>query len=160
MITIYDFTAEDIRGNAIHFKDFESKVILIVNTASNCGFTSQYDGLEKLYQTYKDQGLVVIGFPCNQFGGQEPGSNEEIADFCRINYGVTFPMMKKIKVNGNDAHPLYQWLKKQKGGLLGSRVKWNFTKFLVDKKGNVIGRFSPSAQPKTLEKAIEKALGQ
>lgn len=158
MSLIYDFIVEDIRGNEVNFKDFQSKVILVVNTASDCGLTSQYEGLEKLYKEYKDQGFVIIGFPCNQFGGQESGSNEEIADFCQLNYGVSFPMMKKVDVNGENAHPVYQWLTAQKGGLLGNKIKWNFTKFLIGKDGKVIDRFAPTTKPKSLEKAIEKAL--
>ena len=134
------------------------RVMLITNVASKCGFTPQYAGLEKLYETYEDRGLVVLGFPCDQFGHQEPGDEAEIANFCSLTYDVKFPMFSKIDVNGSGAHPLYQWLKSQKAGLLGGRIKWNFTKFLVDKNGNVVGRYAPTDKPESIEKDIEKLL--
>jgi glutathione peroxidase len=159
MTTIYDFEATQIDGKTVSLEEFKGKVLLIVNTASACGYTPQFGGLEELHQTYADQGLVVLGFPCNQFGEQDPGANEEIAQFCQVNYGVTFPMMAKIDVNGAKAEPLYQWLSAQAPGLLGSKaIKWNFTKFLVDREGHVIKRYAPAAAPATLEKDIEKAL--
>lgn len=139
--------------------DYAGKILLIVNTASHCGFTPQYADLEALYQRYREQGLVVLGFPCNQFGSQEPGDAEEIASFCQKNYGVSFPMFAKIDVNGNDAHPLYQYLKKAAPGLLGSEgIKWNFTKFLVDRQGAVIGRYAPATAPESIAGDIEKLL--
>jgi glutathione peroxidase len=156
---VYDFEAQTLEGTPTPLAAYRGKVILIVNTASKCGFTPQFAGLESLYETYKDRGLVVLGFPCNQFGAQEPGNAEEIASFCSLTYDVTFPMMAKIDVNGPRAHPLYVWLKSRKKGLLGSEaVKWNFTKFLVSRTGEVIGRFGPTVEPKSLEKAIEAAL--
>lgn len=132
--------------------------MLIVNTASKCGLTPQYEGLEALYQKYKDQGLVVIGFPCNQFGGQEPGDAQEIQEGCLINYGVSFPMMEKVEVNGKKAHPLFQYLKKEKSGLLGGRIKWNFTKFLIDKEGTVVERFAPTTAPEKIEAKVAALL--
>jgi len=158
MSTIYDFTAERMDGSSQAFSECKDKVLLIVNTASKCGFTPQFEGLESLYQQYKDQGLVVIGFPCNQFGGQDPGSNDEIGAFCQKNYGVSFPMMAKTDVNGADAHPIYNWLKDQKGGLLTDGIKWNFTKFLIDSKGQVIDRYAPTTKPEAIKKDIEQAL--
>ena len=156
---IYDFSAETLDGKPAPLADWRDKVVLIVNTASKCGFTGQYAGLEALYRKYKDRGLVVLGFPCNQFGAQEPGDAEEIASFCSLTYEVDFPMMRKIDVNGPLTHPLYAYLKKQKKGLLGTEaVKWNFTKFLVDRKGQVTGRFAPNVEPKALEGAIEALL--
>lgn len=156
---IYDFEAQTLAGVATPLAAYRDKVVLIVNTASKCGFTPQFAGLEALYAAYKDRGLVVLGFPCNQFGSQEPGNAEEIAKFCSLTYEVTFPMMSKIDVNGPKAHPLYVWLKTHKKGLLGSEsVKWNFTKFLVSRGGAVIGRFGPTTEPKSLEKAVEAAL--
>ncbi len=159
MTTIYDFEALQINGKPVALKQFEGKAMLIVNTASACGFTPQFAGLEELYKTYGDKGLVVLGFPCNQFGSQDSGQNSEIAEFCQMNYGVSFPMMEKIDVNGGDAHPLYKWLTKEAPGLLGSKaIKWNFTKFLVGKDGAVIGRYAPTDTPKSMAKDIEKAL--
>lgn len=158
MSTIYDFTAERMDGSSQAFSEYKDKVLLIVNTASKCGFTPQFEGLESLYQQYKDQGLVVIGFPCNQFGSQDPGSNDEIGAFCQKNYGVSFPMMAKIDVNGADAHPIYDWLKDQKGGVLTDGIKWNFTKFLIDSKGQVIERYAPTTKPDAIKKDIEQAL--
>lgn len=158
MKTIYDFTAKSNKGKEVDLSQFKGQVLLIVNTASKCGFTPQYKGLEDLYKKYKDQGLAIIGFPCDQFGHQEPGNNEEIASFCEMNYGVTFPIMEKIEVNGEQASPIFKYLKSKAGGLFGSRIKWNFTKFLISKDGQVIKRFSPIKNPKSLEKFIERML--
>ena len=184
MNTIYDFTALSNKGKEVNFADYQGKVLLIVNTASKCGFTPQYDGLEALYQKYKDQGLVIIGFPCDQFGHQEPGTDEQIEEFCRINHGVTFPLMSKIEVNGEGAHPIYQWLKSQAGfagfdpahpltKILDEMftkvdpdyaskpdIKWNFTKFLINKEGRVVSRFEPTTEPQGLEESIEKELAK
>lgn len=158
MSTIYDFTAESMDGTSQAFSDYKDKVLLIVNTASKCGFTPQFEGLEELYQQYKEQGLVVIGFPCNQFGSQDPGTNDEIGAFCQKNYGVSFPMMAKVDVNGADAHPIFTWLKDQKGGLLTDGIKWNFTKFLIDSSGQVIDRYAPTTKPEAIKADIEQAL--
>ncbi|MBK3394472.1 glutathione peroxidase [Psychrobacter sp. M9-54-1] len=162
MSTIYDFTAERMDGTSQAFSDYKGKVLLIVNTASKCGFTPQFEGLEALYQQYKEQGLVVIGFvigfPCNQFGAQDPGTNEEIGAFCQKNYGVSFPMMAKVDVNGKDAHPIFAWLKNQKSGLLTDGIKWNFTKFLIGPDGQVIDRYAPTTKPDALKADIERAL--
>jgi glutathione peroxidase len=159
MSSIHPFEIETISGKSTKLKDYKGKVILIVNTASKCGFTPQFEGLEKLYGKYKDQGLVILGFPCNQFGQQDPGSNDEIQEFCQINYGVSFPMHAKIDVNGDNTHPLFQHLKSEAPGVLGSqKIKWNFTKFLVGKDGEVLERFAPATKPEKLEEAIEKAL--
>lgn len=159
MSSIYEFEAQSIDGKAVPLRQFEGKPLLIVNTASACGFTPQFGGLEKLHQTYGARGLVVLGFPSNQFGSQDPGSNDEIASFCQLNYGVSFPMMGKIDVNGADAHPLYQWLTAEAPGLLGSKaIKWNFTKFLVGKDGKVLKRYAPQDAPEKLAKDIEAAL--
>jgi len=156
---VLDFDMPLNDGEIIDLNNYLGDVILIVNTASKCGFTPQYEGLEKLYKEYKDQGFVVLGFPCNQFGKQEPGSSEEIMEFCQINYGVTFPIFEKIDVNGENAHPLYKKLKKAQPGLLGSeKIKWNFTKFLVNRKGEVIDRFGSSKKPEELVKYIEREL--
>lgn len=155
---IYDFTVKDIQGNDLSLEKFKGKVMLIVNTASNCGFTKQYDGLQKLYEKYKDQGFVVLGFPCNQFGKQKPGDEKGIANFCTDTFNVTFPMMSKIEVNGENAHPLYKFLKKEKGGVLGDEIKWNFTKFLVDKEGNLVDRFAPQKTPEEIEDDIKELL--
>ena len=180
--TIYDYTALANKGQEVKFSDYKGKVLLVVNTASKCGFTPQYDGLEALYQKYKDQGLVIIGFPCDQFGHQEPGTDKEIEEFCRLNHGVTFPLMSKIEVNGEKAHPLYVWLKAQQGfagydvndkrgkmmdGMLRkqdadydkkSDIKWNFTKFLINRKGKVVQRFESTVEPSALEKPIKVLL--
>ncbi len=160
--TVYGFSAQTLDGRATSLSDFMGKVLLIVNTASQCGFTPQYAGLELLYRTYKERGLEVLGFPCNQFGAQEPGTAEEIGAFCEKNYGVSFPMFAKIDVNGANAHPLYQFLKKEKPGLLGllggGRIKWNFTKFLVDRNGKVVARFASTTKPESLTKDIENLL--
>jgi glutathione peroxidase len=159
--TIYDFSALSITGQRADLASQRGKVLLIVNTASACGFTPQFAGLEELWEDYRDRGLVVVGFPSNQFGSQDPGSNEEIASFCSINYGVNFPMMAKVDVNGPQAHPLWQWLTAEAPGLLGSQaVKWNFTKFLVGRDGKVIKRYAPTDKPQSLRKDIEAALAQ
>ena len=159
MTTVFDFSAQQIDGKDIALLQFKGQVLLIVNTASACGFTPQFGGLEALYEKYSGRGLVVLGFPCNQFGAQDSGSHAEIASFCQVNYGVTFPMMAKVDVNGANAHPLYQWLCKEAPGLLGSKaIKWNFTKFLVGKDGAVISRYAPTDTPESLGKDIEKAL--
>lgn len=156
---IYGFSAQRLDGVPQSLADYAGKVLLIVNTASHCGFTPQYKGLEELYQRYRERGLVVLGFPCNQFGAQEPGSEAEIGSFCEKNYGVSFPMFAKIDVNGDDAHPLYRYLKQQARGLLGSEaIKWNFTKFLVDRHGDVIERYAPATAPAALADDIEKLL--
>ena len=178
---VYDFTAIANDGSEVNFSDYKGKVLLVVNTASKCGFTPQYDGLEALYEKYKDQGLVIVGFPCDQFGHQEPGTAEEIEEFCRLNYGVTFPLMDKIEVNGDNAHPIYKWLYSEKpfagfgegetaqrmGQMLARMdpdylsnpdIKWNFTKFLVDRKGNVVDRFEPMVTPEELATYIEAQL--
>ena len=157
--SIYDFEAQQINGQNVPLSQYQGKVLLIVNTASACGFTPQFGGLEELHRQYADTGLVVLGFPCNQFGSQDPGSNDEIASFCQLNYGVSFPMMAKIDVNGADASPLYKWLTAEAPGLLGSKaIKWNFTKFLVGKDGQVIRRYAPQDAPKKLAADIEAAL--
>ena len=159
MATVYDFEALSIIGQPAELASQRGKVLLIVNTASACGFTPQFAGLEKLWADYRDRGLVVVGFPSNEFGAQDPGSNDAIASFCQLNYGVSFPMMAKVKVNGADAHPLWQWLKAQAPGLLGTEgVKWNFTKFLVGKDGQVLKRYAPNDTPESLRKDIERAL--
>lgn len=156
--TVYDFEVQDIRRKPVPLETFRGKVLLIVNTASQCGFTPQYDGLEALYEKYKDQGLEILGFPCNQFGGQEPGTEEQIAEFCQLRK-VSFPMFAKVDVNGSAAVPLYQFLKSEAKGLLGTEgIKWNFTKFLVDREGKVLDRFAPNTVPADMEKAVTKAL--
>ena len=157
--TVYDFEARQIDGQNIALSAFKGKAMLIVNTASQCGFTPQFGGLEKLHKAYAGKGLVVLGFPCNQFGAQDPGQDSDIATFCQVNYGVSFPMMSKIDVNGPAAHPLYQWLSGEAPGLLGSKsIKWNFTKFLVGKDGRVIRRYAPLDKPANLVKDVEAAL--
>ena len=161
MTSIYEFSAKTIDGREVSMKDFEGKVLLIVNTASKCGFTPQYSGLEALHKKYGPKGFAVLGFPCNQFGAQEPGDAAEIANFCKLTYDVDFPLFAKVDVNGDSAHPLFQMLKKQAPGLLGSEtIKWNFTKFLVDKKGNVLERFAPATKPEALGSLIEKQLAK
>ena len=156
---IYEFEVQTIKGDTAGLDSYENQVMLIVNTASKCGFTPQYEGLEALYAQYKDQGLVVLGFPCNQFGQQEQGSESDIEAFCQLNYGVSFPMFAKVDVNGDDADPLFKYLKKSQKGLLGSeKIKWNFTKFLVNRDGKVIARFAPTVKPKDLTKDIESLL--
>lgn len=158
MTTVYDFSARDISGVEQALADYQGKVLLIVNTASQCGFTPQYGPLQELYDAYSSRGLVVLGFPCDQFGHQEPGSDSEIATFCESQFGITFPMFSKIDVNGKDAHPLYQWLKSEKNGVLGGGIKWNFTKFLVGRDGQVLKRYAPQDEPEKLAKDIEAAL--
>jgi len=159
MSSVYDFEALNIQGQPIGLGDFKGKALLIVNTASACGFTPQFAGLEALHQEYGSKGLVVLGFPCNQFGAQDKGSNDEISSFCQLNYGVSFPMMAKIEVNGGGAHPLYQWLAGEAPGLLGTKaIKWNFTKFLVGKDGKVLKRYAPTDTPASISKDIEAAL--
>jgi glutathione peroxidase len=159
MSTIYEFEARQIDGKTVPLKKYQGKVLLIVNTASACGFTPQFGGLEELHQQYGKKGLVVLGFPCNQFGAQDPGSNDEIAQFCQLNFGVSFPMMAKIDVNGPSADPLFQWVTAEAPGLLGSKaIKWNFTKFLIGKDGQVIKRYAPTDEPKALAKDIDAAL--
>ena len=159
MSSIYEFQATSIHGKPVALKDYKGRVMLIVNTASACGFTPQFAGLETLWQDYRDRGLVIVGFPSNEFGSQDPGSNDEIASFCQLNYGVSFPMMAKVEANGGDAHPLWQWLKKEKKGLLGTEgIKWNFTKFLVGRDGQVLDRYAPTDTPEKLRADIEKAL--
>jgi glutathione peroxidase len=159
MANIYDFKVDDIHGKPVPLDRYKGKVLLIVNTASKCGFTPQYEGLEALYQKLHGKGLEILGFPCNQFGEQEPGSEKEIESFCEINYGVTFPMFAKIDVNGKNAAPLYQYLKEAKPGILGSEaIKWNFTKFLVDRNGNVVERYAPKVEPENLTPDVEKLL--
>ncbi|MXO61834.1 glutathione peroxidase [Qipengyuania oceanensis] len=159
MTTIADFTVTSNRGEEVDLSDKLGKVLLVVNTASKCGFTPQYDGLEKLYQDYADKGFEVLGFPCNQFGAQEPGNADEIAEFCKVNFRVTFPLMEKVDVNGDDASPLFDWMKGEAPGLMGSKaIKWNFTKFLVDREGNVVKRYAPQDTPARIAKDIEKLL--
>jgi glutathione peroxidase len=158
MTSLSDFSANTLTGQEQDLAAYAGKVVLVVNTASQCGLTPQFSGLESLYEKYVDQGLVILGFPCNQFAGQEPKDSEGIGEFCTKNYGVTFPMFEKIEVNGDGAHPLYQWLKTEKGGMLGKSIKWNFTKFLVGKDGQVIKRFGPTTEPEKLIPDIEKAL--
>jgi glutathione peroxidase len=158
-MNVYDFTAQTLTGAPAPLADYRGRVLLIVNTASKCGFTPQYAGLEELSKTYGPRGLTILGFPCNQFGAQEPGNAEEIANFCSLTYDVTFPMMAKIEVNGPGTHPLYAWLKKEQKGLLGSEgVKWNFTKFLINRQGEAVARFGPTTEPKAIASAIEALL--
>ena len=158
MTNIYQFEAELLEGKVKDFADYKGKVLLIVNTASKCGFTPQFSGLEKLYQKYKDQNFEILGFPCNQFGGQDPGSNGQIGEFCQKNYGVTFPMFSKVNVKGPEAHIIFRYLTNNSKGVLGSGIKWNFTKFLIGKDGTVLDRFAPTTKPEALEAEIEKAL--
>ena len=157
--SVYDFNAHGIDGQPVSLQQYTGKVLLVVNTASACGFTPQFGGLQKLHEIYKDRGLVVVGFPCNQFGSQDPGSNAEIGQFCERNYGVSFPMMAKVDVNGDAAHPLWKWLTAEAPGILGSKsVKWNFTKFLIGKDGKVLKRYAPTDSPESMRKDIEAAL--
>ena len=158
MTTLQDFSATTITGKEQALADYLGKVVLVVNTASKCGFTPQFEGLEKLYADLADQGLVVLGFPCDQFANQEFDNDQETAEFCQLNYGVTFPMFHKIDVNGGNAHPLFTWLRKEKGGLLGDAIKWNFTKFLVNRSGEVVGRYAPTVTPAEIEKDIRALL--
>ena len=155
-MSFYDYSAVDMTKNEVSMKDFKDKVVLVVNTASKCGYTPQFEGLEKLYEEYKDQGLEILGFPSNQFGKQDPGSNKEIQEFCQLNYGVTFKMFEKIDVNGENTHPLYKYLKGEQGD--GKDITWNFNKFLIDRKGNVVDRFASQKKPENLKKDIEKLL--
>ena len=157
---LYDFSAKLNNGTGQSLSAYKGKVLLIVNTASECGFTPQYKGLQELYAKYHDRGLEVLGFPCDQFGHQEPGSDAEIQSFCELNYGVTFPIFSKIEVNGTGTHPLYKFLKNEKGGLLGDAIKWNFTKFLVDKQGTVVERFAPQTAPERISADIERELAK
>ena len=157
-MSIYDFKVKNAAGTEVALSDYKGKVLLVVNTATGCGFTPQYEGLQGLYDKYKAQGLEILDFPCNQFGGQAPGTEAEIVDFCQSRYGVTFPQFAKIEVNGADEAPLYTWLKKQKGGFLGSGIKWNFTKFLVDRNGNVADRFGSVTTPEKIEAKIRELL--
>ncbi|EIE03203.1 glutathione peroxidase [Leptospira licerasiae] len=157
---LYELTATLNNGSEKKLQDYKGKVLLIVNTASQCGFTPQYKGLQEMYDKYKGKGLEILGFPCDQFGHQEPGNDAEIQNFCQVNFGVNFPLFKKIEVNGEGTHPVYQYLKKQAPGLLGKSIKWNFTKFLIDKQGNVIKRFAPMTPPEKLDKQIEELLSK
>ena len=159
-MNLYDLAAKLNNGRNKKLADYKGKVLLIVNTASKCGFTPQYEGLQSLYAKYKDRGFEVLGFPCDQFGHQEPGSDDEIKSFCQLNYGVRFPLFSKIEVNGPNTHPVFEFLKSKKGGLLGDSIKWNFTKFLVDKKGSVVERFAPMTTPSAIETQIEKLLAK
>jgi glutathione peroxidase len=154
----YDYKAKNIYGEEVSMEKYKGKVVLVVNTASKCGFTPQFEGLEQLYREYKDKGLEVLGFPCNQFANQEPGTNEEVHQFCQLNYGVTFTMFEKIDVNGENAHPLYKFLTSQAKGILSSKIKWNFTKFLIDAEGNVVKRYAPTVLPSQITGDIEKLL--
>lgn len=154
----YDFTAKKMNGIEVKMDEYKGKVLLVVNTASKCGFTPQLAELEQMYKDYKDKGFEILGFPCNQFANQDPGSNKEISDFCLINYGVTFTMFEKIDVNGENTHPIYKYLKSNAKGIFGNEIKWNFTKFLIDSEGNVVDRFSPTTNPKKIRKDIEKLL--
>ena len=158
MASLYDFSARTLAGHDVSMKQFEGEVLLIVNTASACGFTPQYKGLQKIHEQYAPRGFAVLGFPCNQFGGQEPGDASQIAAFCEKDYGVSFLMFDKVDVNGTHAHPLYNFLKSEKSGLLGAAIKWNFTKFLVDRAGQVVGRFAPTTTPESLKEKIEALL--
>lgn len=154
----YQFSAKSLQGKEINMEDYKGKTVLVVNTASKCGLTPQYEGLEKLYEKYKDKGLVILGFPCNQFGNQEPGDEKSISEGCLINYGVTFPMFSKIDVNGDTAHPIFKYLKSELKGTLGSKIKWNFTKFLIDKNGKPTKRFAPTTKPEKIDKFLESFL--
>lgn len=154
----YGFEAADLKGNNVNMSEYKGKTVLVVNTASECGLTPQFEGLEKLYKEYKDKGLVILGFPCNQFGGQEPGTADDISKVCHMNYGVTFPMFSKIEVNGDNTHPIFKYLKDELNGLLGKRIKWNFTKFLIDKDGKPVKRFAPTDKPEKVGEYISKHL--
>jgi glutathione peroxidase len=157
-VPLHDFTATSLTGVDTPLSAFDGHVVLVANTASKCGLTPQYEGLERLYKAHRDEGLVVLGFPCDQFGHQEPGDAEEISEFCTLNYGVTFPMFAKIEVNGDGTHPLFRWLKKERPGVLGGAIKWNFTKFLIGRDGEVLDRFAPTTTPDELEPQVEAAL--
>lgn len=160
MMNIYDFVVMDGKGANVSIGNYRNKVMLIVNTASRCGFTNQYSGLEELYRSFKDDDFVILAFPCNQFGAQEPGSDIEIQNFCKSNYDISFPVMSKVAVNGKDEEPLYTYLKMQQGGLFGSNIKWNFTKFLVDSNGNVVKRYAPQIRPEHIREDIEKLIAE
>lgn len=155
---IYDYTVKDAEGKDVSLKEYEGKVLLIVNTATACGFTPQYEGLQDLYEKYQGRGFEILDFPCNQFANQAPGTEEEIEDFCQSRYGVTFKLFKKIEVNGQNEEPLYTYLKSQQGGVMGSKIKWNFTKFLVDRNGNVVDRFAPTVTPEKIDDSVAKLL--
>lgn len=157
-MSLYDFTVKNTEGEEVKLSDFKGKVLLIVNTATGCGFTPQYEGLQKLYDKYRDEGFEILDFPCNQFGNQAPGTENEIVSFCKLNYGVSFRQFAKIEVNGENEEPLYSYLKSQKSGIMGSNIKWNFTKFLVDRNGNVVNRFAPNTAPEKIEADIKKLL--
>ncbi|MGL5766629.1 MAG: glutathione peroxidase [Sarcina sp.] len=157
-MSFYDLKAKDINGKDVDMKDYEGKVVLIVNTASKCGFTPQFEELETLYKEFNNKGFEILGFPCNQFMSQDPGTGDEIQSFCKLNYGVTFKMFEKVEVNGSNTHPIFEFLKKEKKGALGGKIKWNFTKFLIDRNGNVIARFAPMAKPMSFKEDIEKLL--
>lgn len=159
-MSVYDFNAETIQGEEKSLSDYKGKVLLIVNTASKCGFTPQFAGLQEIYETYNDRGFEILGFPCNQFGKQDPGSDEEIAGFCQQNYGVTFPMFSKVDVKGENAHPLFVYLTEEAKGLLTKDIKWNFTKFLIDEQGQVIDRFAPKTKPESIKEEIEKQISK
>ncbi len=156
----YDLEAKSLQGKPVKMEDYKGKVVMVVNTASKCGLTPQYEGLEQLYSKYKDDGLVILGFPCNQFAGQEPGGANDIEEFCQVNYGVSFPMMDKVDVNGSNAHPVFKYLKGELGGFLTSSIKWNFTKFVIDKNGKPVERFAPTTKPEAIEPTIKKLLGK
>ncbi|URZ07022.1 glutathione peroxidase [Clostridium felsineum] len=157
-MNFFDFTAKKMNGEEVKMEDYKGKAILVVNTASKCGLTPQFEELEQLYKEYKDKGLEILGFPCNQFANQDPGTNEEVHQFCKLNYGVTFTMFEKIDVNGDNAHPIYKYLTKEAKGLLNNKIKWNFTKFLIDTKGDVFKRYAPTVAPLKIKKDIEKLL--
>ena len=158
-MSIYDYKAKDVNGKEVELSDYKGKVVLVVNTASDCGFTPQYEGLQDLYKKYKDDGLEILAFPCNQFGGQEKGDEGAIKEFCDLRFNISFPLFSKIEVNGENTHPLYDYLKNEKKGLLGStKIKWNFTKFLIDKDGNPVDRFAPTTKPESMEEDIKKLL--
>ena len=157
-MSIYEFQVKDAQGAESDLSEYKGKVLLIVNTATGCGFTPQYDGLQDLYEKYQAQGFEILDFPCNQFGNQAPGTEEEIVDFCTSRYGITFKQFAKIEVNGDNAHPLYKWLKSQKGGIMGSNIKWNFTKFLVDREGNVVDRFGSATTPEKIDAKVKELL--
>jgi glutathione peroxidase len=158
--TFYDISATSLQGKEVPMESYKGKVVLVVNTASKCGFTPQYEGLEALYHKHKDKGLVILGFPCNQFGNQEPGDRKEIEEGCLVNYGVSFPMFDKVDVNGSNTHPLFRYLKSELGGILGSRIKWNFTKFLIDANGKPVKRFAPITKPEKIEPYIKELLAK
>ena len=158
IMSIYDFQVKDAQGVEGDLSEYKGKVLLIVNTATGCGFTPQYDGLQDLYEKYQAEGLEILDFPCNQFGNQAPGTEEEIVDFCQSRYGVTFKQFAKIEVNGDNAHPLYKWLKQQKGGVMGNNLKWNFTKFLVDREGNVVDRFGSATTPEKIDAKVKELI--